>query len=69
MSVKLVLSDPNEVMAKLNELHHADIAEILEAAKIAGKELKFGTNSKASEEYRRNIAMTYIKRGLREVSQ
>ena len=42
---------------------------ILETAEIAGKELKFGTNSKASEEYRRNIAIAYIKRGLREVTK
>jgi len=41
---------------------------ITETAEIAGKELKFGTNSKASEEYRRNIAIAYIKRGLREVT-
>jgi len=44
--------------------------EIIEkTAKIAIEELKFGTNSKASSEYRTEIAKVYIKRGLKEVTK
>ncbi len=41
---------------------------IEETAKIAVEELKFGTNSKASEEYRTELAQVYIRRGLKEVT-
>ena len=58
-----------EAMELVNGAKEVTEEVILETAEIAGKELKFGTNSKASEEYRRNIAMAYIKRGLREVTQ
>lgn len=58
-----------EAMAFVNGAKEVTEEVILETAEIAGKELKFGTNSKASEEYRRNIAMVYIKRGLREVTK
>ena len=58
-----------EAMAFVNGAKEVTEEVILESAEIAGKELKFGTNSKASEEYRRNIAMAYIKRGLREVTK
>jgi CO/xanthine dehydrogenase FAD-binding subunit len=57
-----------EAMAFVNGAKEVTEEVILETAEIAGKELKFGTNSKASESYRRNIAMAYIKRGLREVT-
>ncbi len=40
-----------------------------EAANIAVEELKFGTNSKASKEYRMELAKVYIKRGLKEVTK
>ena len=42
---------------------------IEETAKIAVDELKFGTNSKASKEYRIELAKVYIKRGLKEVTK
>ncbi|MCK5761791.1 MAG: FAD binding domain-containing protein [Candidatus Izimaplasma sp.] len=42
---------------------------IEETANIAIKELKFGTNSKASKEYRTELAKVYIKRGLKEVTK
>ncbi len=42
---------------------------IKETAKIAVEELKFGTNSKASKEYRTELAKVYIKRGLKEVTK
>ena len=57
-----------EAMAFINEAKEITEEVILETAEIAGKELKFGTNSKANESYRRNVAMAYIKRGLREVT-
>ena len=40
-----------------------------ETAKIAGEELKFGTNSKAGKEYRTELAKVYIRRGLKEVTK
>ncbi len=58
-----------EAMEFINGAKEITEEVIVETAEIAGKELKFGTNSKASEEYRRNIAMAYIKRGLREVTK
>jgi len=58
-----------EAMNLVNGAKEITEEVILEAALKAGEELKFGTNSKASEEYRRNISMAYIKRGLREVSK
>ena len=42
---------------------------INETAQIAIDELKFGTNSKASKEYRIELAKVYIKRGLKEVTK
>jgi len=42
---------------------------ISETAEIAVNELKFGTNSKASKEYRIELAKVYIKRGLKEVTK
>ena len=58
-----------EAMKIVNTASKVTEEVIQEAALKAGEELKFGTNSKASEEYRRNISMAYIKRGLREVSK
>ncbi|MCD6482209.1 MAG: FAD binding domain-containing protein [Candidatus Izimaplasma sp.] len=42
---------------------------IKETSKIAIEELKFGTNSKASKEYRIELAKVYVKRGLKEVTK
>jgi len=42
---------------------------ILETAKIVVEELKFGTNSKASKEYRIELAKVYVRRGLKEVTK
>lgn len=58
-----------EAMKFINEAKVITEEVIAETAEIAGGELKFGTNSKAGEDYRRNIAMAYIKRGLREVTK
>ncbi len=37
-------------------------------ASMISSQTKFGSNAKASEEYRRSITNTYIKRGLKEVT-
>lgn len=42
---------------------------IEETVRIASEELKFGTNSRASKEYRFELAKAYIKRGLKEVTK
>lgn len=42
---------------------------INETAQIAIEELKFGTNSRASKEYRTELARVYIQRGLKEVTK
>ena len=42
---------------------------IEETAQIAVDELKFGTNSKASKEYRIELAKVYVRRGLKEVTK
>ncbi len=42
---------------------------IEETANIAINELKFSTNSKASKEYRIELAKVYIRRGLKEVTK
>jgi putative selenate reductase FAD-binding subunit len=63
-----ILKAKAEVLEVLEKAKEITEEVILETAEIAGKELKFGTNSKASESYRRNVAMAYIKRGLREVT-
>lgn len=59
----------DEAMKFINSEKEVTEEVILETAAIAGAELKFGTNNKATEEYRRNISMVYIKRGLREVTE
>jgi CO/xanthine dehydrogenase FAD-binding subunit len=40
---------------------------IEEATQIACEELKFGSNNRASAEYRKALAQVYIERGLKEV--
>ena len=41
---------------------------IEETAKKVVEELKFGTNSRGSQEYREQLAYVYVKRGLKEVT-
>ena len=40
---------------------------ILEAAEIAASSIRFGDNEDATEEYRRELARVYVRRGLQEV--
>nr|WP_303048791.1 hypothetical protein [Marinitoga sp. 1154] len=43
--------------------------DIEEASKIAAEEMEYGSNIKASKEYRKMIAPVLVKRGLEEVIQ
>lgn len=54
-----------ELMEIVNNKGTSD--DIIKEALLKVDEIKFSTNSKASEEYRRSIAKVYIKRGLKEV--
>ncbi len=58
-----------QAMEFINHQKVVDDKVILATAEIATKELKFGTNSKASKEYRTELAKVYIKRGLKEVTK
>jgi CO/xanthine dehydrogenase FAD-binding subunit len=40
---------------------------ILEAAEIAASSIRFADNEDATEEYRRELARVYVRRGLQEV--
>ena len=57
-----------KAMAYIN--NQSDISQevINETARIAIEETKFGTNGRASKEYRESIAEVYIRRGLKEVT-
>ena len=57
-----------EAMAFINKQEAVTEEVILEAAKIASEELKFGSNQRASSEYRTQLAGVYVKRGLKEVT-
>jgi CO/xanthine dehydrogenase FAD-binding subunit len=54
-----------EVMELVNK--EGVTEKILEEALQKVDSIKFSTNAKASEEYRRSIAKVYIKRGIKEV--
>ena len=58
---------PFEAVTFINSQKEISEEVINKTASIAANELKFGTNSKASKEYRKQIVEVYIKRGLREV--
>jgi len=55
-------------MDRLNEIHPVGQYDIENAAAAAIEELEFGGNNRASAEYRRSLAKTYILRGLKEVT-
>jgi len=57
-----------EAMEFINSQKEITKEIIEETVSIAVKELKFGTNSKASKEYRIELAKVYIRRGLNEVT-
>jgi CO/xanthine dehydrogenase FAD-binding subunit len=62
-----VASLPTKAIEFINNQKVITKEVINETAKLAVEETKFGTNSRASEEYRRSITETYIIRGLSEV--
>ena len=57
-----------EAMDFINK-EEVTLETIEKAASMISKNTKFGSNAKASEEYRRSIVETFIKRGLKEVTQ
>ncbi|MBN2605374.1 MAG: FAD binding domain-containing protein [Bacilli bacterium] len=58
-----------EAMHFMNQQKVISDVVILEAVEIAMNEYKFGSNSRASEEYRKQIAAVYVQRGLNEVTR
>ena len=57
-----------KAMNYINNQNEITDSIIEETVNIAIDELKFGTNSKASKEYRIELAKVYIRRGLKEVT-
>ena len=55
-----------EAMAMMNETGEPD-KTMFKAAKKASEELKFGSNHRGSETYRKNLGEVYVRRGLKEV--
>ncbi len=55
-----------DAMTKLNE--KSDIKDFKHAAKTASESLKFTSDFRASEHYRRTLCETYVLRGLKEVN-
>lgn len=62
-----ICSLSEKAMKYINSQVEISSQEIEETAMIAVNEMKFGTNSRATKEYRKQIAEVYIKRGLTEV--
>ena len=58
-----------KAMEYINNQEIISSTTIEETVRIAIEELKFGTNSKASKEYRIELAKVYIRRGLKEVTK
>jgi len=56
-----------EAMKYINGIDKPSEEDIKDVSSMVSSNTKFGTNSRASEEYRRDLVNTYIKRGLREV--
>lgn len=57
-----------EAMKFINDQSVITDDVIEETAKKVVEELKFGKNSRASQEYREQLAYVYVKRGLKEVT-
>jgi CO/xanthine dehydrogenase FAD-binding subunit len=55
-------------MDRLNEIHPVGVYDLERAASEAVAELDFGTNARASEEYRRALAKVHVLRALKEVT-
>jgi len=56
-----------EAVAYINGAKRIDEEVIIRTAEMVASELKFGTNSRASKEYRQELVKVYVKRGLKEV--
>ena len=60
---------PVKAIEYLNKQSKLNPEKIEIAVQLAIEETKFGTNSRASGEYREDIAAVYIKRGINEVTK
>ncbi len=56
-----------KAMQFIDRIEKPGEVEIIEAANIAAGELKFGSNQRGSSDYRRELCITFVKRGLRKV--
>ena len=66
---KLNIELNNDTLAKLDEYYNILNEEnILKASEIACEELVFGSNMRASKEYRKAICKSLVKSALMEVS-
>ena len=58
----------NEAMEYINSQEHVTDEVIEKTSELVKEGIKFGTNSKATKEYRKEIASVYVKRGIKEVA-
>lgn len=58
-----------EAMSYLNGIKHPEAKDFERAAELASTSLRFSNSPSASEEYRRALAKTYVRRGLEEVNK
>lgn len=56
-----------EAMKFINDCNNPGVDEIAQVADIAVNEIKFGKNQRGSEEYRKELCRTFVKRGLMAV--
>lgn len=62
-----ISNKPEAAIKYINEAKEVTEKVILKTSELAVSETKFGSNSRASKEYRELVTRTYIERGLREV--
>lgn len=58
---------PEKALEFINNQKKINDDVIAQTAKFACEELRFGSNTRAGQEYRKNVCEVYIKRGLKEV--
>ncbi len=64
-----VASLANKAMEYLNSLKSVKEQDLEQASELASSDLRFSSSPSASEEYRRALAKTYVRRGLEEVNK
>lgn len=58
-----------DAMDYINKIKHPEEKDFERAAELASTNLRFSNSPSSSEEYRRALAKTYVRRGLEEVSK